>query len=981
MLDNENNIFINNSNEYPFGQLSINFKDPIQIGKNKYQSVKNYVYANLVSSPAFISILSNFGNINNLDSEYEHLRKKDINQYIKDAIELGYTWKIKTPMWIDFFTKYKQEKIVYVCNQQYIGCLKDDEKTGENLIGEYLMQKRKSYVFDKIQDFEKREYDKNFYKIYIAYKILTEDIKSAIHIANTPQEIYDRNKDITEIKNKIISKYDIKNITQSLLNDIKKWMINPDRFFDDINKIKNSTKKKIYIPPSFRSTKMMIVLYMYCKYILKTEYQDLEEKSYDKAIIEQFDDLSHYDKKDIATKLYSIYTKNDDFFPKELRDLVETIDLENISDDTISEPQKESSTKQNIPTHINHLDRLFIYDDTLKNDDSTNIFSLQDTSNIFSVDSINGARYYPSISHYIFYYILFYRYKIGDSYQQILSEKGFSKLKTSNIFTLEDFKTIQQIQDIYLKIVADYEENIIKTTLKEIIDIKYDIKSIYNINLLISTNNKNLIWKTDKKLKSNMIGNIYIDLLNKKRIELSKNQSIYDYTLITDKIEKILSDNIILQKWVVMRSKDICNTFKNFQNFYINLHFRDKFSKLYNEFYENIKSKNNKDFESIFSENEKEQIYSNGPLDKTTNEKIFEYFKTTLLPNDFITLIIQCIYNCTPPEKLPQEYNIPYWFNIKIKKMNEFKNIDKNIIKQIWSHTLNVIYDLIKNVNLKESKINIGQILVHLHDSILNHTKKNCIKLYDNNNDYNCIYTAIINLLKNICNFKDNIKDNFESTKNKFIGKKEIDIAVSIITLQNKIPPLLYKKRIKKLTVEPHSDDIKQRLRWIKDKNGKIVLIDGKKEVQKEVEEYETDDEDIIINEEDVDDDDEEIIINEEDKDDDEKDNENDYGDEKEEEDDDDDKYEEKDEEEDDDDDKYEEKDEEEYEYAESDAHITSMSPESDHTEEQVKKQLNGYNIDDDNIKYLLSQIKYIYNYTKINEYIKINRINFFAMK
>ena len=58
------------------------------------------------------------------------------------------------------------------------------------------------------------------------------------------------------------------------------------------------------------------------------------------------------------------------------------------------------------------------------------------------------------------------------------------------------------------------------------------------------------------------------------------------------------------------------------------------------------------------------------------------------------------------------------------------------------------------------------------------------------------------------------------------------------------------------------------------------------------------------------------------------------------------------------------------------------MSPKSDHnTEEQVKKQLNGYNISNYNIKYLLSQIKYIYNYTKINEYIKINRINFFAME
>ena len=969
MLDNENNILINNSNEYPFGQLSINYKDIIQIGTNRYQSVKNYVYANLVSSPDFISILSNYGNINNLDSEYEHLRKKDINKFIKEAIYLGYEHKITGSMWIDFFTNYQKQKIVYVCNQKYIGCLTDDEKTGENLIGEFLMQKRKSYIFDKIQDSEKKEYDNNFFITYIAYKILTEDIKVINLSATTPKGIFANNRDNAEIK-KIIEKYDIKKITQSLKNDINKWIKNPDIFFDDVKKIKNSTtKNEIFIPPSFRSNKMMIVLYIYCKYILKneSEYQDLEEKSYDKAIIEQFDDLSLVDKKDIAKNLYNIYKKNDDdFFPKELRDLVENIDLENISDDdTISEQQKESPTKQKIPIHINNLDRLFIYDDTLKNDDRTKIFSLQDTSRIFSVDS----KYYPSISHYIFYYILFIRYKIRDSYQQILSEKGFSKLKTSNIFTLEDFKTIQQIQDIYLKIVADYEENIIKTTLKEIIDIKYNINSIYNTKLLISTNDKNLIWKTDKKLKSNMIGNIYVDLLDKKRFELSKIPLIYDYTLNTDKIDKILSDNIILQKWVIMRSKDICNTFKIFQNFYINLHFRDNFSNLYNEFYKNIKSKKNKEFESMFSDYENEQIHSNEPLDSKTNEKIFEYFKTTLLPKDFITQIIKCIYNCTPPEELPQEYKIPYWFVIKIQKINEFKNIDKNIIKQIWSHTLNVIYDLIKNVKVKESKINIGKILVHLHDNILTHTKKNCIKLYDNNNDYNCIYTAIINLLKNVCNFKDN----FESTKNKFIGKKEIDIAVSIITSQNKIPPLLYKKIIKKPTLEPRSDDIKKsRLRWIRDKNGNFLIIDGKKEVQKkvEVEDYETDEED-IINEED----DEEIIINEEDDDsgNDEKDNEDDYGDEKEE-----DEKEEDEKEE----DEYEEKDEEEYEYAEEDAHITLMSTESDHnTEEQVKKQLNGYNINDDNIKYLLSKIKYIYNYTKINEYIKINRINFFAMK
>ena len=45
-----------------------------------------------------------------------------------------------------------------------------------------------------------------------------------------------------------------------------------------------------------------------------------------------------------------------------------------------------------------------------------------------------------------------------------------------------------------------------------------------------------------------------------------------------------------------------------------------------------------------------------------------------------------------------------------------------------------------------------------------------------------------------------------------------------------------------------------------------------------------------------------------------------------------------------------------------------------------VKKQLKNYIISDIIIDYLLSQIKYIYEYKKINEYIKLNRINFFAI-
>ena len=300
-------------------------------------------------------------------------------------------------------------------------------------------------------------------------------------------------------------------------------------------------------------------------------------------------------------------------------------------------------------------------------------------------------------------------------------------------------------------------------------------------NLLISTENKSIIY-TDRKDSilgigknnngENFVGNYIMAL----RTEIFNQHNLENIEILTEQnVTNIIKGDIFMNNWLEMKVKDMCNVVKKVREY-----FKIKY---------NINIENNLLFFTIV-------------LNKIFQpcSEIFELSNkvTAEAPLYFIKIVNKYIKNKYTP----------------------------SIIELLWKRIVVMVYYIIKNVN-DPTLYNIKNILLKVE--MLVSKEQNCVSIIQDNEELNCIFSAIINILSGIIEynneynkFKNNLvistyafydentgKDIQEEAKsvNNLINKYDIELALSIILNSKNI---IHLEQTKNLDIELEEEELEE---------------------------------------------------------------------------------------------------------------------------------------------------------------------------
>ena len=337
---------------------------------------------------------------------------------------------------------------------------------------------------------------------------------------------------------------------------------------------------------------------------------------------------------------------------------------------------------------------------------------------------------FPSISHYITLNLISKKLKLPlvDVYNKYM-------LININVkpTSFKDFIQIDRLNEIFFHVGNVADKDKLKKYAKTALDKKF-ANDKHLQDLLLSTGNKNIIWNDDSDnilgVGENFVGKYLMEL--RQKISKNAKEETIDNDINDSDILKIL-ENDHIQKWLIMKIKDVCKT----------IQFVKKYKKI-----------------------------------KKVNVKIVE---------DILDKIYQpCSYIFNISKDI--EINVPVYFKDIIANMgsdnyDERENNmcseelnDDNISILLWKRIISILYIIVNNLNTSSDKdVTITKILNTLYVSqIVGSSNKNCVEIIANRED-NCIVSAVTNLLQHILNFNKILNNN------NIVTKSDINLASSII--------------------------------------------------------------------------------------------------------------------------------------------------------------------------------------------------------
>ena len=367
---------------------------------------------------------------------------------------------------------------------------------------------------------------------------------------------------------------------------------------------------------------------------------------------------------------------------------------------------------------------------TIPSMDINNPFSLINPF-MFSVHLSDGQDLkVPTISHYITVNLISKKLKlpIVEVYNKYMLTNP--NVKPTNF---KDFVGIDKLNEIYFRESFIINKQRLQNNAKIAIDKKFkDNKNLQD--LLLSTGNSNIVWNDPEDnvlgVGENFVGKYLMEL----RREISKNRKddkIEDNITDADIVKILENDHI--QKWLIMKIKDVCKTIQFVKKF-------KRIKKISVETVQDILDKIYQPCSNLFN------------VSKDIEIVVPTYFK------DIITNMGSDNYDERDKNMCSEELN------------------DDEISTLLWKRIISILYIIVNNLNTSSDKdVTIIKILNTLYISqIVGSTNKNCIEIITKRED-NCVVSAIVNLLQNILNFNRILNNN------NIITKGDINLACSII--------------------------------------------------------------------------------------------------------------------------------------------------------------------------------------------------------
>ena len=727
-------VNITNPDTKPYGNLSNNAQIKFKLDNKQWNSVTQYVYTNLLNDVIHKNKVYMSNDYREIVPLYEKYMRIEIEQLIPDILTESFKSYFKDDI-TDILLSTGNSPLIFASTDKSLGIGKQND--GNNIYGISLMQYRhilKVYKTKRDEEIKKSEYDENIYNVYIVYNFLLDKIKN--------------NQDIKKYVNVKLSKI-IEKEGRSRLEkgrpDKETVLTLENRGHLDPNlvlAIKYPSKiaiiiRKIELPKMknriLRQLKD-IVFDVYSDSKIKQTKPDLPYSQY-KIIKDNrrksIEPVKYYD---LIDKVYVMYTKNKlpNTLLSEIRTRIETLPQVPTEYDILEAVNMEIKTEDTTTQQYVHTnnDPILIYPhyrntpEEYKKFVELSPYVIQD-----KLMKVNG-KLFPSIIHYL--YVMLIHKLTNNSFEK--AYKHIIRDDDKQINNINDFVLPVTIEKRYKTIMKEHKDNRKRELLTKVINLKFNTKRLRV--LLLATGDNELVFNeiSDGKVTNDVIT---VDILNSIREEEKNNTN--DGTLSnfnSQQLESLLKIDPFMNSWLKMRVNDICNTIVLV--------------------YEYVKKKS----------------------------------QNIELSTELVTLIIDIIYQpCSyivdNVENLSNENIPPDYFIDIVNSCISTKNIEftDDITDVIWKRISIIFYYLLKLIKHK-SLFDLRSILGSIE--LMNSSERSCIN-YTNNNNTDCVISAIINLLNRLNSFNKElmISTKFDDTEFLLVSNiilsntKETDIELS----------------------------------------------------------------------------------------------------------------------------------------------------------------------------------------------------------
>ena len=718
-------IEIFNPQELPFGLLSNNSKYFMELDDEKWTTVTQYVYTNLMNQTPIYRDRIKKSHLSNINSNFKKYYTEHVDNIIVSSIIEGLRKKFQKEDNINFLLTTGNSPIYYISENELLGT--GISKNGLNIVGKLLVQLRNSYRYNKKINEENRNkerFEDQIYNAYIALSILEKEIEKGNNLSRYMYLTFDgifnkyrKNNDFDAF----LQRLPPKNIIIQMYNDKIANLYPILGLATEKNILVEYVRKKELKNISIRYDiiKKNIIFKLYLDYILRREFPGKTDAEYNLMKEDQILDDIHT----LIDKIYQFY--NDKKLPTDLLDKIyEKLKEVNTEIPTIEDIEKaekfvlpEFKKQVENQNSLNNNAPLEIFPFYIDNNNINNILSPAVFSSMININD----ELYPTVLHYS-------RAKLLETITKVGNIKNAYKILLINPngpIEVNNFHDINVLTDFYIKERDSQIVNDVKVLAEKATNKKFEDRSLQELLVLTKNNkivfkdfNDNILGIGNDGRGENYTGIILMNIRNKfsKIINAEKETQLQE-----NDINEIFNDNTFMKTWLNMRVNDMCKAINTL--------------KYYNW-------KRNKVSDDI------------------TPEFINTVLDTIYQPCSHLTTTYKDII-VSPP---------PYFVDI-VKKTIGFKNSEIEIIDTLWKHIAIMFYFLINYIPPSTIK-NIQNIIGLMEYNISNKTE--CINIIPNKKD-NCIASAIINLLQGIKKF------NQYYLFSDIITKYDIELAVSII--------------------------------------------------------------------------------------------------------------------------------------------------------------------------------------------------------
>lgn len=774
----------------PYARLSNNFKQEMRIGGLRYNTVTNYVYSNMLSTPIWKTSIRRATPISTCTGEgdcdqYKRSRRRCIDANCthkvltvgdqfsklyedekydrrKEALEIAVNAKLKqNPELEEELIETDNRPIIYVSRGKWMGKKSPDDDDGENNYGKILMAIRYRLKGERDQrirmkDESKRE--ETMYEIYLAYNNLQRLISAGNNLNDyngltAPQvlkKMEENGINVLRVPDKVVVVSEARRKNYGIGPRASGGILNNDMFLVlKKPKILVSLVRGSYLGKE-RDRKLNkvpgLILDMYCDYILKKskQFQDIDPKDYAKARKQQLDTLPVLERHNLGKELANLYERGmlSESLSKNIDVAIETLDIpseEDVKDakemaNVIRGSISFSDQQENISISSRPSGSPIIIweNDPIQPDPTYKLKGLSPLDT--SVNIRIGSKNYPSITYYCIAVELT-KCCLGLKKRKVdfVPDRAYNMMLVDGKGSFLDLRTLERKLERLSQ--EAYREKLMANT-KEALKVKFSDRMAQNV--LLSTKNANLVYddRNDPILGTklpeafNYVGKELMRLrddIRESRKETGYMNDVGD--VLSLKVLHTVFQNDFLRSWFNMRVRDMCSVIMVMKDY------------MYLKY----------------------QI-----LQKITPE--------------FITSVLDGIYQpCSTIFATANDINVPppMQFIRMVEKYKGFLGFipspeDKEKVLDImWRRLAVIIYYLMKH--LEQSTTNNIAIVLKKVEELASLTK-NCVKVLHDEKE-NCIFSALRNIIRGIHALDRKYRDNSVL--------KEVDFNAAVTILLN----------------------------------------------------------------------------------------------------------------------------------------------------------------------------------------------------